>query len=67
MLDTEWLHGEADDTVFLDFGLDCVIHDSDIDVVVNVCYLDVRGDKANQESLPITRGDTHVVFFLARG
>ena len=67
VLDAEWLDREADDTVLVDFSLDCVIHDFDIDVVVNVGLLGLFVDESDGKALPVASRDSFVVFDLAGG
>ena len=64
MLDGEGLDGEANDTVLAGLGLDGMVHDLQVDVVVHVRLLGVRRNETDRESLPVSGGDGGIVLHL---
>ena len=64
MLDREGLDGEANDTVLAGLGLDGMVHDLQVDVVVHVRLLGVGRNEADRESLPVSGGDGGIVLHL---
>mmetsp|Transcript_34873 Transcript_34873/g.70525 ORF Transcript_34873/g.70525 Transcript_34873/m.70525 type:complete len:223 (-) Transcript_34873:469-1137(-) len=67
MLDGEGFDGEANDAVLVGLGLDGMVHNLEIDVIVNVGLLSIGRNEADGKALPISRGDGGIVLDLGGG
>mmetsp|Transcript_3384 Transcript_3384/g.8763 ORF Transcript_3384/g.8763 Transcript_3384/m.8763 type:complete len:219 (-) Transcript_3384:347-1003(-) len=67
VLDREGLDHETDDPELVHLGLDLVVLNFEVYVVVNVRLLRVCRNETDGEALPVPSGDRLIVFHLGRG